>query len=104
MGARHRARAGGRHPEGGRIAGEQERHAQLDLLRLPGTVVRRDLQAEGVGRRAIRNRSSGRLPHLVKGDGHRPCYGNQSVWGHPSLHFTNFINSPWGHGWNINIA
>jgi flavin-dependent dehydrogenase len=36
-----------------------------------------------------------------KGDGHRPCYGNQSVWGHLSLQSTDFINSPWGHGWNI---
>lgn len=36
-----------------------------------------------------------------EGDAHRPCYGNQSVWGHPSLQSTDFINSPWGHGWNI---
>jgi 2-polyprenyl-6-methoxyphenol hydroxylase-like FAD-dependent oxidoreductase len=36
-----------------------------------------------------------------KNDGHRPYYGNQSVWGHHSLQSTDFINTPWGNGWHL---
>lgn len=29
------------------------------------------------------------------------CYGNQSAWGHAGLHYTDFLRSPDGHGWQL---
>jgi len=37
-------------------------------------------------------------------DGHLPCYGNVSAWGGPELGETDFIRSPYGHGWRLDRA
>lgn len=37
-------------------------------------------------------------------DGHLPCYGNESLWGSPAVHSTDFIRTPYGHGWHIDGA
>jgi flavin-dependent dehydrogenase len=37
----------------------------------------------------------------LDGDGHLPCYGNQSAWGASELHDTSFIYDPNGHGWHL---
>ncbi len=34
-------------------------------------------------------------------DGHLPSYGNRSAWGTPQLTDTDFIFSPYGHGWHL---
>ena len=34
-------------------------------------------------------------------DGHLPCYGNESLWGSATVHSTDFIRTPYGHGWHI---
>ncbi|GAB3641173.1 NAD(P)/FAD-dependent oxidoreductase [Spirosoma arcticum] len=34
-------------------------------------------------------------------DGHLPCYGNRSAWGNSTLIDTDFIRSPYGHGWHL---
>jgi 2-polyprenyl-6-methoxyphenol hydroxylase-like FAD-dependent oxidoreductase len=34
-------------------------------------------------------------------DGHLASYGNQSAWGSPHLHSTDFIRDPNGHGWHL---
>jgi flavin-dependent dehydrogenase len=34
-------------------------------------------------------------------ENHRLYYGNQSAWGSPFLQSTDFIYSPWGHGWQL---
>ena len=31
-------------------------------------------------------------------DGHLPCYGNESLWGSSTVHSTDFIRTPYGHG------
>lgn len=36
--------------------------------------------------------------------GHAPCFGNCSAWGGPGLGETDFIRSPYGHGWHLNRA
>lgn len=36
--------------------------------------------------------------------GHLPCYGNASAWGSDTLRYTDFIRSPWGHGWHLDRA
>lgn len=41
------------------------------------------------------------LWNQLKIEGHRPCYGNQSVWEDNLLHSNDFIYSPWGHGWHL---
>lgn len=33
--------------------------------------------------------------------GHLPCYGNISAWGSSELVDTDFIRSPYGHGWHL---
>ncbi|MFL5800625.1 MAG: NAD(P)/FAD-dependent oxidoreductase [Roseiflexaceae bacterium] len=35
------------------------------------------------------------------GGGHLPCYGNSSAWGGPQPIDTDFIRSPYGHGWHL---
>lgn len=37
-------------------------------------------------------------------DGHAPCYGNVSAWGHAQLVEADFIRSPYGHGWHLDRA
>lgn len=37
----------------------------------------------------------------LKIEGHRPCYGNQSVWEDNLLRSNEFIYSPWGNGWHL---
>jgi flavin-dependent dehydrogenase len=34
-------------------------------------------------------------------DAHLPCYGNLSAWGSDELASTDFIRSPYGHGWHL---
>ncbi len=34
------------------------------------------------------------------GDGHRPCYGNQSIWGGPEVRRYDFLSDPRGHAWH----
>jgi flavin-dependent dehydrogenase len=34
-------------------------------------------------------------------DGHLPCYGNQGAWSTETLHATDFLSAPDGHGWHI---
>lgn len=41
---------------------------------------------------------------LVEGGAHLPSYGNISAWGTPTLHHTDFIQDPNGHGWHLNRA
>ena len=41
------------------------------------------------------------LWNRLKIEGHRPCYGNQSVWEDNLLQSNDFIYSPWGHGWHL---
>src|SRR5829696_901715 len=41
------------------------------------------------------------LWNKLKTEGHRPCYGNQSVWEGNLLQTNDFIYSPWGHGWHL---
>lgn len=35
---------------------------------------------------------------------HLPCYANQSCWGSDDLWETDFLRSPWGHGWHLDRA
>lgn len=37
-------------------------------------------------------------------DEHLPCYGNASAWGSDELAYTDFIRSPYGHGWHLDRA
>jgi flavin-dependent dehydrogenase len=37
-------------------------------------------------------------------ENHRLYYGNQSAWGSSLLQSTDFIYSPWGHGWQLDRA
>jgi flavin-dependent dehydrogenase len=37
-------------------------------------------------------------------DGHRPSFGNESAWGSASVQRTDFIRSPYGHGWHLDRA
>lgn len=37
-------------------------------------------------------------------DGHLPCYGNYSAWGSSRIAETDFIRSPYGHGWHLDRA
>jgi len=37
-------------------------------------------------------------------DGHIPCYGNYSAWGSSTISETDFIRSPYGHGWHLDRA
>ena len=34
-------------------------------------------------------------------DGHLPCYGNESLWGSATVQSTDFIRTPYGHGWHV---
>lgn len=34
-------------------------------------------------------------------EGHLPCYGVVSVWGHPHPLEKDFVFNPWGHGWQL---
>ncbi len=34
-------------------------------------------------------------------DGHLASYGNESLWGSSQIHSTDFIRTPYGHGWHI---
>jgi flavin-dependent dehydrogenase len=37
-------------------------------------------------------------------DGHMPCYGNLSAWGSDEIAESDFIRSPFGHGWHLDRA
>jgi flavin-dependent dehydrogenase len=34
-------------------------------------------------------------------DGHRPCYGNRSIWGGPEVRRYDFLSDPRGHAWHL---
>jgi flavin-dependent dehydrogenase len=40
----------------------------------------------------------------VAGSGHVPCLGNQSAWGSPNVHETDFLRDPNGHGLHLDRA
>jgi flavin-dependent dehydrogenase len=37
-------------------------------------------------------------------EAHLPSFGNESSWGSPAVHRTDFIRSPYGHGWHLDRA
>ncbi len=41
------------------------------------------------------------LEPALHGGPHLPCYANQSAWGGAELGETDFLRSPWGHGWHL---
>ena len=41
------------------------------------------------------------LEAALRNGPHLPCYANQSSWGAPELWETDFLRSPWGHGWHL---
>src|SRR5713101_5039299 len=41
------------------------------------------------------------LDDRLEDRGHRPCYGNLSLWGRPQLTVEDFMNGAYGSGWHL---